>query len=129
MIREPFADVPIAVIDPRDIAEVAVLALTSGGHDHRGYRLTGPQPLLPADRVRVLGEVLGRDLRLEAEPDSDARRRLSAAMPDSMADAFFQFFRRGGYDDSGVNDTVTRLLRRPARTFDEWAAAHADAFR
>ena len=46
-----------------------------------------------------------------------------------MADAFFQFFRRGGYDDSGVNDTVTRLLRRPARTFADWAAAHADAFR
>jgi hypothetical protein len=50
-------------------------------------------------------------------------------MPDALVDAFFQFFRRGGYDDSRVDDTATRLLGRPPRTFRDWALVHAGAFR
>ena len=45
-IREPFADVPVALIDPFDIGAVAVRALTEDGHDGRSYRLTGPQASL-----------------------------------------------------------------------------------
>jgi uncharacterized protein YbjT (DUF2867 family) len=129
VVREPFADVPIATIDPFDIAAVAALALTCDGHNQRSYRLTGPESLLPADRAAILGGVLGRDLRLVAEPDDDARRRMGESMPDTLVDAFFQFFRRGGYDDSHVDDTAARLLGRPPRTFRDWALAHAGAFR
>jgi uncharacterized protein YbjT (DUF2867 family) len=127
-VREPFADVPIATIDPMDIGAVAALALTSTGHHGRSYRLTGPEALLPADRARILGSVLGRSLRLVPEADDEARRRMEEAMPDTMVDAFFQFFRRGGYDDSHVDDTAAHLLGRPPRTFHDWARAHADAF-
>jgi uncharacterized protein YbjT (DUF2867 family) len=129
VVREPFADVPIAVIDPFDIAAVAALTLTSDGHSQRSYRLTGPGSLLPADRAAILGGVLRRDLSLVAEPDDDARRRMGESMPDALVDALFQFFRRGGYDDSRVDDTATRLLGRPPRTFRDWALAHAGAFR
>jgi uncharacterized protein YbjT (DUF2867 family) len=129
VVREPFADVPIAMIDPYDIGAVAALALTSGGHDRQSYRLTGPEPLLPADRAAILGCVLGRNLRLVAEPDGNARRRMGESMPDTLVDAFFQFFRRGGYDDSHVDRTAARLLGRPPRTFGDWALAHAEAFR
>jgi uncharacterized protein YbjT (DUF2867 family) len=129
VVREAFADVPIAVIDPYDLGAVAAAALTSGGHNWQSYRLTGPEPLLPADRAAILGRVLGRDLRLVAEPDDDARRRMGESMPDTLVDAFFQFFRRGGYDDSHVDGTAARLLGRPPRTFGDWALAHAEAFR
>jgi uncharacterized protein YbjT (DUF2867 family) len=129
VVREPFADVPIATIDPFDIAAVAALTLTSDGHNQRSYRLTGPESLLPADRAGILGGVLGRDLRIVAEPDDHARRRMGESMPDTLVDAFFQFFRRGGYDDSHVDDTAARLLDRPPRTFRDWSLAHAGAFR
>jgi uncharacterized protein YbjT (DUF2867 family) len=129
VVREPFADVAIAAIDPRDIAAVAALALTAEGHDRCSYRLTGPRSLLPADRARILGEVLGRTITVLAEGDDAARTRMSAAMPESLVDAFFQFFRRGGYDDSRVDDTAPRLLGRPRHTFHDWASAHADSFR
>jgi uncharacterized protein YbjT (DUF2867 family) len=128
VVREPFADVPIAVIDPFDIAGVAALTLTTAGHNQRSYRLTGPESLLPENRVRTLGGVLDRDLRLVAEPDDDARRRMRESMPDTLVDAFFQFFRRGGYDDSRVDGTAGRLLGRSPRTFHDWALAHSDAF-
>jgi uncharacterized protein YbjT (DUF2867 family) len=54
-----------ATIDPRDVAAVSARALTSNDHEARSYRLSGPDSLLPADRVRVLGDVLGRELRFE----------------------------------------------------------------
>lgn len=46
-VREPFADVRVAVIDPADIAAVAAAALTTGEHPDRTYTLSGPEPLLP----------------------------------------------------------------------------------
>jgi hypothetical protein len=54
---------------------------------------------------------------------------MGESMPDTLVDAFFQFFRRGGYDDSHVDGTAARLLGRPPRTFGDWALAHAEAFR
>lgn len=54
---------------------------------------------------------------------------MGEAMPAPMVEAFFQFFRQGGYDDSQVEPTVTRLLGRPPRTFHDWAVTHAGEFR
>ena len=122
VVIEPFADVPIAVIDPQDIGAVAALALTETGHESCSYRLTGPEVLLPTDRARILSDVLGRRITLQAQPDDDAR---ASGVPD----AFFQFFRRGGYDDARVLDTVPILLGRPARTFREWAIRETGQFR
>jgi hypothetical protein len=91
--------------------------------------LTGPEPLIPADQVRVLGDVLGRDLRFEAQPDAEARAEMSSAMPAEYVDAFFRYFSDGTYDDSKVLPMVQELLGRTPRTFRQWAAAHADDFR
>jgi uncharacterized protein YbjT (DUF2867 family) len=63
VVVAPFAAVRAAVIDPADIAAVAAAALTGPGHAGRVYRLSGPQALAPADRVQILGRVLGRELR------------------------------------------------------------------
>jgi uncharacterized protein YbjT (DUF2867 family) len=127
VIRAPFADVPIAVIDPLDIAAVAATALRDQGHEGEIYRLTGPQALLPADQVAVLAAVLARDLRFEAQTDSEARAEMSASMPSEYVDAFFTYFADGTYDDSRVLPTVKQLTGRPPRTFEQWATAHGEA--
>ena len=62
-MHEPFADIPVAVIDPFDIGAVAARALTEQEHAGRSYRLTGPQALRPAEGLTVLGEVRGRPPR------------------------------------------------------------------
>jgi uncharacterized protein YbjT (DUF2867 family) len=68
VVRAPFAGVRIATIDPYDVAAVAAAALTTGDHAGRSYRLSGPESLLPADRVAILGRVLGRDLTSRRSP-------------------------------------------------------------
>jgi uncharacterized protein YbjT (DUF2867 family) len=127
-VREPFADLPVAVIDLFDIGAVAARALTEQEHAGRSYRLTGPAPLLPAERLAILGQVLGRDLRLLPQSDQDARSAMSAAMPAPMVEAFFEFSRGGTYLDDQVTGTTADLLGRAPRTFHDWARTHAGDF-
>jgi uncharacterized protein YbjT (DUF2867 family) len=125
LVRAPFAGVRAATVDPADIAAVAALALRDPAHAGQTYRLTGPEALLPADRVAVLAEVLGRPLRFAGQADDEARAELSASMPVEYVDAFFSFYVEGTLDESPVLPTVPELTGRPARTFREWAEAHA----
>jgi uncharacterized protein YbjT (DUF2867 family) len=128
VITAEFADVAVSGIDPYDIGAVAVRALVSDGHEGQAYRLTGPAALRPADRVRILGEVLGRDLTFVAESNEDARARMEAEMPVEYVDAFFVFYVEGTLDESQVYPTVSNVLGRPPRTFEQWAREHATAF-
>lgn len=127
VVRAPFADVPIAMIDPVDIGAVVAVALTA---DHAGqaYEISGPEALRPADRVRILGEVLGRSLRFEPQSDAEARAQMLETTPPEYVDAFFAFYSAGTLDESAVLPTVPSLLGRPARSFAEWAAEHAASF-
>jgi uncharacterized protein YbjT (DUF2867 family) len=127
-VREPFADLPVAVIDPFDIGVVAARALTEQEHAGHSYRLTGPQALRPAERLAILGGALGRDLRLVPLLDDEARRDLSANMPAPIVDAFFEFSRGRTYLDDQVTDVTAELLGRSPRTFHDWAHAHANEF-
>ncbi|GHO99902.1 nucleotide-diphosphate-sugar epimerase [Reticulibacter mediterranei] len=129
VVRAPWGDVRIAAIDPFDIAAVAAVTLTTSGHEGQSYRLTGPESLLPADEVRVLAKVLGRDLRFEGQSDAEARAEMSRTWPAEYIEAFFRFFSEGEYDDSQVLPTVEDLTGRRPRTFEQWALAHAKAFK
>ena len=127
-VREPFADLPVAVIDPFDIGAVAARALTEQEHAGHSYRLTGPQALRPAERLAVLGAARGRPRRLVPQPDDAAREAMSANMPTPLVDAFFAFSRGGTYLDDKVGPTTASLLGRPPRTFRDWAHAHTGDF-
>jgi uncharacterized protein YbjT (DUF2867 family) len=129
VIRAPFARVRAAIIDPDDVGAVAALALTSTEHEGRAYRLSGPESLLPADCVAVLADVLGRELRLEAQTNAEARVEMSATMPPDYVEAFFRFYADGDLDESTVLTTVRDLTGRGPRRFEQWAIAHADRFR
>jgi uncharacterized protein YbjT (DUF2867 family) len=128
VVTAPFAGVRQAVTDPADIAAVAALALTAEGHAGQTYTVTGPESLLPADRLRILGTVLSRNLELRPQPDDEARAEMSAAMPEKYVDAFFSFYADGTLDESTPLGTVADLTGRPPLTFEQWARAHASAF-
>jgi uncharacterized protein YbjT (DUF2867 family) len=129
VVREAFPNVPVATIDPADIAAVSLTAFNSDEHRGRSYRLSGPESLLPAERLAILAKVLGRGLRFDGMSDEEARADMSAQMPQQYVDAFFSFFVDGTIDETTVLPTVEQILGRPPGTFEEWAIAHADAFR
>jgi uncharacterized protein YbjT (DUF2867 family) len=128
VVRDPFPDVPIALVDPADLGAAAVIAL-QGGHDGETLRLTGPQALRPAEQVAIVAAATGRPLRFEAQPRAEAREEMRMIMPEPFVEAIFRFFVDGDYDDGRVHPTLPTLLGRPAGSLAAWAARHADRFR
>src|ERR1700733_13408889 len=129
VVRAPFGHARAAVMDPADIAAGAARALTTPGHEGRVYEVSGPESLTAGERVAILGAALGRALRFGAQPDEEARAEMSATTPEKYVDAFFDFYAGGSLDESKVLPTVQDVTGRPARTFTQWATAHADSFR
>nr|WP_079178660.1 NAD(P)H-binding protein [Streptomyces humi] len=112
------------VIDPRDIAEVAVRALLDTGHAGRTYTLTGPEAISVPGQAAVLAEVLGRPVPTRDLSPDGTRDFLRSAwgMDGSRADGVLRgvaFVRAGG--NAVVTEDVPRVLGRPARSFRTWA--------
>ncbi|MFE6700467.1 NAD(P)H-binding protein [Streptomyces sp. NPDC057718] len=118
-----------AVIDERDIATVAVRALTEDGHVGAAYVLTGPQVLSRAQQVQAISDAVGRPLRFEAVPPDIARERMLAdGRPPALVDALLAGAEARPASEL-ITTTVEDITGAPARTFARWAADRADVFR
>ncbi|TDC95370.1 NAD-dependent epimerase/dehydratase family protein [Nonomuraea deserti] len=129
VVRWPFGQAARSLIHEKDIAAVAVHVLTSAGHNGAAYALSGPEQLTQAEQVRVIGEVLGREVRWEELPIGEAREQLRAAWGDpAFVDLALQTW--GGFvtRPERVTGTVERLLGRPPLTFRRWAEDRAADF-
>jgi uncharacterized protein YbjT (DUF2867 family) len=125
----PFAGIPISTNDPRDVAALAAISLTTGAYEGVAHRITGPEALLPSEQLAILGELLGRDLPFRAQGDEEARADMSSRMPAEYVDAFFDFYVAGAIDETSVLPTIEEVTGRPPRAYRAWAEAHLDAFR
>lgn len=128
VVRIPFGNISAPAIDSRDIAAVATRALTSDGHEGKIYTLTGPEPLTASEQVRILGDVLGRNLGFETIPHAIARESMLRHMPVDTVDALFDLNRQG-QAFSAVLPTVEEVTGRAPFSFKQWAIDHIDAFR
>jgi len=130
IVRWPYGQAARSLIHERDIADVAVHVLTSEGHDGAKYVITGPESIMHAQQVAIIGEAIGRHVRWEDLPPDTARKRLTAAWgnPD-FVEARLKAWARFVHTPERVTDAVEQLLGKPARTFRSWAEDHADDFR
>ena len=120
----------IAMIDPRDVAAVAAVALTTDGHEGRTYVLTGPEAITYQQVAAHLSAATGRRIEFVDVPDEALRQGLVAAgMPDWLVQhlvALFPLLRQGAA--APTTDTVRALTGRAPRTFAEFARDHAALF-
>nr|AYM52946.1 nucleotide-diphosphate-sugar epimerase/NmrA family protein [Jahnella sp. MSr9139] len=120
-----------APIDPRDIAAVAVKALTTPGHEGKAYVLTGPELLSTSEQVAKISAAIGRPLRFVEVTEAQAREGLEkAGLPEVFISALLEasaMIKAGHGKD--VSPTVEQLLGRKARTYDDWLQSNAKAFR
>jgi uncharacterized protein YbjT (DUF2867 family) len=129
VIHDAFGHVAVAMIDPADLAAVSVKALVTDELEAQSLRLSGPEAIYPADRVRVLSEALDRELRFEPWSNEQARTEMAASMPTAYVDAFFSFFVDGTIDETTVLPTVREVLGRDPRSFEQWVTANIDSLR
>ncbi len=77
----------VSHVDVRDIAAVAVKALTEPGHEGKAYTLTGPEAFTYDQLARELTKVLGRPINHVNLPPSDLKQgMLAEGMPEALAD-------------------------------------------
>jgi uncharacterized protein YbjT (DUF2867 family) len=115
----------ISMVDTRDVAAVAAVALTEPGQAGAHYDVTGPEALSYADVAAKLTSALGRPVSYADAPDDAVRQALlGAGLTEWFAGALtglYQDYRRSGTDGyaAQVTDTVPRLTGRPARSLDD----------
>ena len=124
-------DTKMSHVDVRDIAAVAVRALTEPGHEGKAYTLSGPEALSYDEMAAELSKALGRQVRhVKLSPAQLKAGMLAAGLPEEMADALldleaFYAAGRGG----GITGDVKRVTGRDPRRFTETARDLAPALR
>lgn len=114
----------ISMVDTRDVAAVAAVALTEPGHAGARYDVTGPEALSYTDVAAKLTQATGRQITYIDAPDDAIRQALiGAGLTGWFANALvglYQDYRRSGTDGyaAQVASTVQRLTGRPARSLD-----------
>lgn len=121
----------VGFVDARDIAEVAVRALTDARSHDTAHVITGPQALGYDDIADILTQVTGRPVRHQSVSPDEAQRHMEASgMPAAYARflAHLEDTIRNGAEDR-VTQTVSRVTGREPRTFESFARDHAAHWR
>jgi uncharacterized protein YbjT (DUF2867 family) len=129
-IFAPVGNSRISIVDVRDIAAVAAVALTEAGHDGRNYVITGPAALTYTDVARQLSEALGKEVRYVDVPYSAARHAMlrmgvSRWQVEGIVE-LNEMYKRGEAVD--VTNTVRSVAKKEPVTFAEFARDFANAF-
>jgi uncharacterized protein YbjT (DUF2867 family) len=127
---QPTADGRWASIAPEDVAAVAVLALTTPGHEGQGYTLTGDKAMNGDEYAAVLSEVLRKPIKfVDVPPDVARQGMVMNGMPPEYAEAVMDLMgaMRAGRGDI-VTDTFERVTGRKPISFADWVRKHIAAF-
>lgn len=126
VVRWPYGDAPTAPVHERDIAAVAVRALSETGHNGKDYVLTGPESLTQREQVVTIGEVIGRPLRFDEMTPDEARNEFKAPPP--VVNMLLNAWAAALGQPAFVTSRIEEITGRPARTFRGWVTDHAGEF-
>jgi uncharacterized protein YbjT (DUF2867 family) len=122
----------VAVIDVRDIADVAVEVLTNpAAHASRSYTLTGPESLTDAQMVAAIAREIGRDVQYVDIPEQAA---LDAMTKMGVPPAVIAWLMSLNYAikqgwAAGESPMVEQITGHPPRNFGEYVRENAAAWR
>jgi uncharacterized protein YbjT (DUF2867 family) len=125
-----YGDGKLPPVHPRDIAAVAVRALTTAGHEGKSYPLTGPEALTVAEQVKILAGTIGKPVEYVPVTDDAARAGMQrAGLPAELVNALIPFaaFVRSG-KAAQVFPTIQQVTGRQPFSFSDWSRENAAAF-
>lgn len=123
-------DAKVSIVDVRDIAEVAVAALTSSEHEGKTYDLTGSQALTHAEMAQSISNAIGRQITfIDIPPDTMLDILLKSNFPAWQAEGLIEdyaHYQRGeaAIIASGVQDATGKA----PRSFETFARDYAPMF-
>ena len=125
----PAGEIPEPFVDADDIADVAVAALTEGGHGGQIYELTGPAMLTFKQVVAEISRASKRDIQyIQIPQEAFASGIAESGAPEEMVwllDYLFSTVLDGR--NSYLCDGVQRALGREPKGFAEYARQSAES--
>ncbi|WP_329384105.1 NmrA family NAD(P)-binding protein [Streptomyces sp. NBC_01716] len=129
-VREPFVGRLSAMVHEGDIGAVAAVALSEDGHGGRSYLITGPEALTIQDKADALAGARGRKIEVVELTEAQAVEEWRAAgQPEHVIGFLLEVYGNTPPEGRTPIGTVEEVTGRPARTFAQWAAEHAEVFR
>lgn len=129
-VREPFVARLSAMVHEGDIGAVAAVALTEEGHGGQEYVITGPELLTVGDKVATIAAAVGREISLvELTEEQAVEQWRATGLTEDVIGFLLEAYGNTPEVGRTVSGTVEKVTGRPARTFAQWAAEHADAFK
>lgn len=126
----PLKDAKIAVTDVRDIAAVAVAALTEPGHEGKTYIITGAEALSMYEIADKLSAAIGKKVTyIDIEPEAFKQGLIADGVPEWYADDMVKL---NAYNATYEGDVVTNVVAEVTKfqpiTFDKFAQDYAYIF-
>jgi uncharacterized protein YbjT (DUF2867 family) len=120
----------VPLVDCRDVAAVAVAALTGEDHDQHVYDVTGPEALTFEAVADAIGQAIGKKVSyVHVPPDYARKQMLADGVPRWLADDMLVLFAsiREGYGGAPT-DTVLRVTGERPRSYQQFARDYAAEF-
>lgn len=129
-VYHPVGQGKSAVIDPVDIAAVAVKALTTPGHEGKAYVLSGPVALTTQQQLDIIGKAIGRPLKhVDVPPEAARAGMLKSGMPEGYVNALLELYAATKAGQTELQTpTVEELLGRKPGSFEAFVARHLGVF-
>lgn len=123
-------DAKISVVDTRDIAGVAVEALTKSGHENKIYNLTGAWALTHQQMAKELSKGLDRNIQFVNVSTAEMQQALiSAGFPLWQAEGLIEdyaHYSRG--EAAAISFSVQNVTGKFPRDFKSFVKDYAQAF-
>lgn len=121
----------VSVVDIRDIAEVAFMALTEVGHEGKTYDITGPEALTHSEMAEQLSKAIGHPVSfVNVAPEDMREALLGIGFPEWQADGLLEEYAEWSEDKAAtISPDVQKVTGKEPRTFADFARDYASAFK
>ena len=120
----PIGKAGIAAIDVRDIADAAVVSLTTDGHAGKTYNLVAPDPLSGPSAAAIWSEALNREVRYADLPMGAFEEQIRQMYPAWLAmdvRLMFQGYQERGFAPSKADvAALTSLISHAPRRYEDF---------
>jgi uncharacterized protein YbjT (DUF2867 family) len=137
MIREqgsfylPAGDGKVSFVDIRDIAAVAVQALTNNYHSKKAYTITGQEAISYEDAAKIRSEQVSKNISYVNVSEEQTREGMkSMGMNEWFINSMMELYdiTRMGYA-SQVSSAIEEITGRKPISFSQFARDYAESFR
>ncbi|MFD5429589.1 NAD(P)H-binding protein [Streptomyces sp. NPDC127084] len=127
-VQQPFAGSQVAPVHDSDVADVAVAALAEGSAVPEAVPLSGPQSLSFRAEVRVIADLLGREIHVRDLDRAEAAETMGRFVPPPVLASLLDQWEAGLAQPADTYATCEPWTGAPARTFRQWVQENLDAF-